>query len=499
MAPMAQRHRQGARDMTDRPVPHLPPGALPQASALLDRQVTAVTADDIRSAVDRSVREADELDWKVQLYDFRNDGSDEEARKCAEDVAAFANRRGGVIVFGVADRDHAASAPVGVDFDPGFARWVGQIVAGRVFPQVPVHVWEVEDPDLDDRDGYVLLAVMPSPLSPHAIAGTNRDVDLRYRVRRGEDSDWLKEHEVAFEYAARQQRRESRRQRDREMRDAAREIGLLHTSDMASPPRIWLTISTVPDVAGYRPLTEAWYDEVRSDWPRLLDAGPGGRTGVSGQVPSSVEVTTIARAIRVMALNELVTDLHEDGSSFVAFALDVPPAHEKARAFDGSGARVFLLDSMLVSDVARALKIAVEHAAEAGCYGNATITVGLAGSRTQSRAPDTSMVRLRLAGTASPNFGGRIAGDSGAAGHARLHPDPRTSLASTAVPLPDHGDGAALAAAIRRAATPLVQMMGLPMVRQIDPAGRFVRSGFPEAAAGSVATWARQIGAEVAD
>ncbi len=60
-----------------------------------------VTFGMVRQCVDDKLGEADDLDWKESLPDGRNPGAEAEF---AKDVAAFANTRGGLIIYGVTDQ-----------------------------------------------------------------------------------------------------------------------------------------------------------------------------------------------------------------------------------------------------------------------------------------------------------------------------------------------------------------------------------------------------------
>lgn len=400
--------------------------------------------------------EADELDWKVKPYDYRGELADEEARKCAEDIAAFANRRGGVLIFGVAEEAGRASAALGVEFDSGFHKWVRQTVANRVFPHVPVHMWDIPDPELGTGAGYVALAVLRSPVAPHAIAGSTRD-DLRYRVRTGAESRYLTEYEVAQEYANRIERRQTRDQRHKEMRSVAREIGLLHSPDMATGTRMWLTHTIVPEVIGSRPVTRESFDEARSEWPNTLQSGSNLSPGFRHRI-MSVDTTTITGAVRIAVADKMVVDRHEDGSTLFASAVPVPVHANQPQAFTSSGA-VVVPDTMFIGEVLRALRTGVEHARRAGCHGMLNVAVGVGGHVRQGSSSDTRRVALSLSTLYSM------------AGEATVPGDPTTALFARSVAMPPHRNRQAFARAVRTVATPLLQTFGQPEVRHIDGDG----------------------------
>ncbi|MET8182365.1 ATP-binding protein [Streptomyces sp. NPDC005336] len=68
-----------------------------------------LTFDMVKKAADDNLAESDDLDWKEQLPQPPRNGRFNEL---AKDVAAMANTRGGLLIFGVTDQ---ATEPVGID------------------------------------------------------------------------------------------------------------------------------------------------------------------------------------------------------------------------------------------------------------------------------------------------------------------------------------------------------------------------------------------------
>ncbi|MEV0928776.1 ATP-binding protein [Streptomyces spongiicola] len=81
-----------------------------------------VTFDLVKGAAEANLAESDDLDWKEQLPQPPRDGRWNEL---AKDVAAMANTRGGLLIFGVRDR---TTEPVGIDPDEvntqQYAQWI---------------------------------------------------------------------------------------------------------------------------------------------------------------------------------------------------------------------------------------------------------------------------------------------------------------------------------------------------------------------------------------
>ncbi|MFC7864851.1 helix-turn-helix domain-containing protein [Streptomyces murinus] len=124
--------------------------------------------------------EAEDLDYKRAHY-----GPDDKGREeLAEDVAALANHRGGVLVLGMAEAKGVPSRVFDVDLDDHHLRRIRQVVANNTAPPVPYEAICVANPDAEGT-GFLLLAVPRSPAAPHAVtASPSKDV-LRYPRAQG--------------------------------------------------------------------------------------------------------------------------------------------------------------------------------------------------------------------------------------------------------------------------------------------------------------------------
>ncbi|MFD4413492.1 helix-turn-helix domain-containing protein [Streptomyces sp. NPDC058476] len=149
-----------------------------------------------KAAADR-LAESDDLDWKEQLPQPPREGRWNEL---AKDVAAMANTRGGLIIFGVRD---TTCELVGIN--PGevnieqYAQWV----RNHVQPYLPDLTFTI----LTSADGAtsVLVADVPaSPMAPHLVYGTAaRDKDQQAAVAPYRDRDhtaWMAEHQLERAY-----------------------------------------------------------------------------------------------------------------------------------------------------------------------------------------------------------------------------------------------------------------------------------------------------------
>jgi len=116
------------------------------------------------------------------MLDFKREiklSSDGEKTEFAKDVSAFANTKGGNIVYGKDDPKRGGQI-VGIDPDSFESEKMHQIVSKRCYPPVD---FEAELISVESR-WFALLSISESPLKPHEIVGT-RDV----WIRRGDITD----------------------------------------------------------------------------------------------------------------------------------------------------------------------------------------------------------------------------------------------------------------------------------------------------------------------
>jgi hypothetical protein len=153
--------------------------------------------------VDDKLGEADDLDWKEFLPNGRSPGTDAEF---AKDVAAFANTRGGLIVYGVSDDVEFTGIDPSVVNEQQYAQWVRNLVQPYLSG---LELYAL--PSRDGSDAVFVVDVPASELAPHSVAF----VDIRERdkarsqrasvtpYRMGSHTDWMAEHQVARAYAER--------------------------------------------------------------------------------------------------------------------------------------------------------------------------------------------------------------------------------------------------------------------------------------------------------
>jgi divergent AAA domain protein len=159
-----------------------------------------ISIDLLVKAVERSVEETGDLDWKRVAYDSRRPGWDEEA---AKDIAAMANSGGGWIVFGIeedGDKNAASKiAPISWSaadqqriLRAAYAK-IGPPVVGLDFHEVPCgsegggSVVMMRVPDSEDAPHFARKGdnafVAPRRNGPHTVYMSDREIERGFRER----------------------------------------------------------------------------------------------------------------------------------------------------------------------------------------------------------------------------------------------------------------------------------------------------------------------------
>ncbi|MEU6394351.1 ATP-binding protein [Streptomyces sp. NPDC046939] len=138
----------------------------------------------VKEAADSNLAESDDLDWKQSLPRLPEGG---QWNELAEDVAAMANTRRGLLIYGVTDHD---TTPVGIDLDEVNTQQYGQWIRNHVQPHLP----DVTYTPLTSPGGTLSL------MAPHDVYGTaTKDKDQQAAVVPYRDADhtaWMSEHQI---------------------------------------------------------------------------------------------------------------------------------------------------------------------------------------------------------------------------------------------------------------------------------------------------------------
>ncbi|MCH8614428.1 helix-turn-helix domain-containing protein [Arsenicicoccus dermatophilus] len=165
-------------------------------------------------AVEQALPEKTDLDWKAKLP--LTDGLAQEARdkqelELAKDVAAMANTGGGVIVYGVKEKNGRASELVGVgDVPESTRRKIRQVLAARVFPAVVgLELQVITAPAAGAGEARTALAlVVPDSVdAPHLVRPKQPKDAFWAPWRDGPETRFMDERALAAAYRVREQTR----------------------------------------------------------------------------------------------------------------------------------------------------------------------------------------------------------------------------------------------------------------------------------------------------
>ncbi|MET8816453.1 ATP-binding protein [Streptomyces sp. NPDC004549] len=289
-----------------------------------------------RAAADR-LAESDDLDWKEQLPQPPREGRWNEL---AKDVAAMANTRGGLVIFGVRD---TTCELVGIDPDEVKADQYAQWVRNHVQPYLSgLTLTTLTSPD---GTRSVLVADVPaSPMAPHLVYGTAaRDKDQQAAVAPYRDHDhtaWMAEHQLERAYRDRFTRAAHTNDALQQLIDHARQTVTLQQREASA----WFIAVARPE----RPLPRA---AARTTHPGAglvvaqardrIAHQPGSRLN-PGPLTSLETVTNPRPGLRRWVLHtlslgsgrEVYAELHDDGTVVLAANLTWRSSRDRFYADD---------------------------------------------------------------------------------------------------------------------------------------------------------------------
>ncbi|WP_331768148.1 ATP-binding protein [Embleya sp. NBC_00896] len=268
----------------------------------------------VRRAVADQLRETDDLDWKQALPVAPVDGRWNEF---AKDVAAMANTRGGLLIYGVSDDVRE----IGIDPSHVNEQQLGQWVRNHAQPYV--HGLSFT-PVSDGPVSFLIVDVPASAWAPHSVYGTAaKDKDQMASVvpyRDGPHTDWMAEHQLARAYA------------DRFARQDAAEIELRQRLEFVSDMVVgsgelraaWVVVAARPQ----RPLPRNVSAPTREQIQATLSASLAKASTLHGMRFGLVPVLrdlqpTVRVGLRRWVVHEsngrpLLLELHHDGTAILA-------------------------------------------------------------------------------------------------------------------------------------------------------------------------------------
>ncbi|WP_237539756.1 MULTISPECIES: ATP-binding protein [unclassified Streptomyces] len=194
----------------------------------------------VTTAVADKLAESDDLDWKEALPSFAPKPGI--WNEFAKDVAAMANTRGGLLVYGVSDQIEL----VGVDLAAADKRQMLSAVRNGIQPYISgVNFIELPAPDGSGPD-VLIIDVPSSEMAPHFQYGREqKDKDRAtfnapYRIN--DDTFYMTEHQVARVYRERFARQDAA---DALVQALLRETAEVVLSESEGTPA-WLVIAARP-------------------------------------------------------------------------------------------------------------------------------------------------------------------------------------------------------------------------------------------------------------
>jgi hypothetical protein len=270
--------------------------------------------------------ERDDLDWKRDLPKKAEAG---EWNEFAKDVAAMANARGGLLVYGVRD-DRAVT---GIDPTAVQTEHLSKWLRANTQPFVSgVDMYTLSS--ADGAQSVLVVDVPASTMAPHYVLGaSSRERQLHafaVPFRYADHTGWLAEHEIARAYQERFRRHVAAEQALRQVLDDTREMVLSEGDPLVA----WLIIVARPQ----RPAPPLTSSPSRQDARRVLAAtlrtademkGPWGAPGLMSKALHGAPHVGLRRWLESNFLRPLqrerphtdrlvLAEQHHDGTSVYA-------------------------------------------------------------------------------------------------------------------------------------------------------------------------------------
>lgn len=266
----------------------------------------------LQGLIDRAVEENEQLDFKTNSFT-------EDTDEFAKDVCAFANARGGVLVYGVAEQDAVAKHLTPFDLPTREIRLrVSSILSSKCRPAPHANVVVV--PSLVEPDRTFILVVVPkSSNAPHGRLRPSTDTRTRpdetwlnFPIRTSTGTRHMAESELGSRYRSRFQSDEARFNRLAALSNFAPSEYFL------ARPKVCMRFAAVPlEVGDARigvPLMNECIERVRGHRFDLTGYGCS---------PSFSVVTTryVRRAVRIEGYDGAI-EFHADGAITATHFLD---------------------------------------------------------------------------------------------------------------------------------------------------------------------------------
>lgn len=338
----------------------LPAGLrLPQLELLLGCALNDIDLGVIDALVASTQPEDQVLEFKRESYEPGH------MKEFVKDVAAFANAAGGLMILGLTEAKHAAAMRVDVDVTEAALARLRKAVARYMEPQIQ-DLWIAGLEGATPGQGVILVGVPRSDAAPHGVFDPADERATWWPIRRGQDTGWMTESELATRY----------RRRDLQQRERATVAVQVHEEGLArlaTGNAAFLVLSAVPAGPGHwSPDKEASRSWLQQQFMRMYPSGMSTNTAVlrgRRRVIHSNEYQFSGRS------DDWHLEFHEDGSTFAGYALGRPDQAVVFRRGQQPCIRVMRED--LEKNVVLLLALAGHHALRAGAGGDLAVTAQL--------------------------------------------------------------------------------------------------------------------------
>ncbi|MEV5355771.1 ATP-binding protein [Streptomyces sp. NPDC052693] len=284
-----------------------------------------LTFDMVKKAADANLAESDDLDWKEKLPQPPREGRWNEL---AKDVAAMANTRGGLLIYGVTDK---TTVPVGIDPSEVNPQQYAQWIRNHVQPYLPdLTFTTLTSPDR--QLSFLVIDVPASPMAPHHVYGTAaKDKDQQAAVVPYRDRDhtaWMAEHQIERAYRERFTRTQHAQDETDRLLAHALDTCL---ADQAEPSAWFVAVarperplpSTAPSLAREKVPDLCVAARARSQHLARNHQGVGPLTGLDVILsnPRPGLRRWVFSTLPLRMGREIYTELHHDGSTVLAVNL----------------------------------------------------------------------------------------------------------------------------------------------------------------------------------
>ena len=154
--------------------------------AMFTKPLAEIDEKDLQALVNHKEQESAELEFKREI-----ESTDKGKKKLAKHVSAMANANGGIIIFGIEEKDSKADKLIGIDEmvgDQPVGEFVNNVLISRVRPRLAVQPQTVK---LANGKVVLVLQVSRIPYRPHMVLAENV-----YYVRHNCSVALADEHEV---------------------------------------------------------------------------------------------------------------------------------------------------------------------------------------------------------------------------------------------------------------------------------------------------------------